>query len=126
LNVLAGPSRLRIMAPFDCDMTNLLRYNYDIIIILWFDLVNLGSSAGRSSRLQAVPARLVCRPREGFAHCRCRWLPDLFQGPADFVPVAIHKEISMKKLLFVSLASAGVLALGACGSADDASVDAEA
>lgn len=32
----------------------------------------------------------------------------------------------MKRLLFVSLASAGALALGACGSADDASVDAQA
>ncbi|MBE5074014.1 hypothetical protein IM511_06820 [Erythrobacteraceae bacterium E2-1 Yellow Sea] len=32
----------------------------------------------------------------------------------------------MKKLAFVALASAGAMALSACGSADDASVDAEA
>src|SRR5690606_21786498 len=53
-------------------------------------------------------------------------LPEPFTARPGLVPGAFHKEISMKKLLFVSLASAGMLALGACGSADDASVDAEA
>jgi len=33
LNVLAGASRLRIIAIFPSDTTNLLRYNYDIIFV---------------------------------------------------------------------------------------------
>jgi hypothetical protein len=123
--VLAELSPLLVIALLVSDMTNLLRYNYDIIIISKAIFVN------RMWRAYCRSTFATARSASSLHHAA--GVGQTFAGgrPASDKPgpsgrADVHKEISMRKLLFASLASASVLALAACGSSDDASADAEA